>query len=296
MVKCWIWGCLLAGIFGSCIRDNLEPCPPLTVKLVVKDKNYSNIEQMQELEEKKATDLPFKEYIPTLFYSLCDAETGEVLEEEGIIPVEDDKPDFTLPICGSCLPHGKFVLTVWGGLSDLSLLSDGRMTYHFHPNHAEGYDLYLTRDTLVYDYTRSDYVVDMERAKGKLIILMEGLDSKVNSMTQLVEPVSESVNSEFHYEGKTYMRQHILPIDSTGLELKTLVAPSCKNTGSLVRFSLYDEQNQELTNLNPKDVTVEMKRNTIAALKYVYKDDGTCAVYAMLDDGWIEVHDMDIEE
>ncbi len=35
----------LAMSFTSCIRENLDQCPPLSINIEVKDKNYFNVDQ-----------------------------------------------------------------------------------------------------------------------------------------------------------------------------------------------------------------------------------------------------------
>ena len=46
---CSMPGCLLAALLllASCIRDDLEPCPPLSIKLNIVDKNYFNVEDVE---------------------------------------------------------------------------------------------------------------------------------------------------------------------------------------------------------------------------------------------------------
>ena len=74
---------LTTAALSSCVRDEIEPCPPLQVNITVKDKNYFNVDKV-ELEERLPEDLAFREYIPTLHYTLRDAATGEVVEEPAI--------------------------------------------------------------------------------------------------------------------------------------------------------------------------------------------------------------------
>lgn len=295
IIKYGLLCCLLSIVFSSCIRDHLESCPPLKVKLVVKDKNYFNVDRVSELEVKKDENQPFKEYIPTLFYSLHDATTDEIVEEQGVFQVEGDEKEFVLPICGSCLPHGKYVLTVWGGLKDMSQLSEDRTEFHFHPEHLEGNDIYLTHDTLVYDYDDSNYVLDMERTKGKLIVLVENADSQIHSIMQTAKRVYGKVSETFFYQDSTYVQKHIGQVNQECVVNKMMIAPSCKGDSPFY-IRMYDEQNQELVDLNPAKVAVNLERNMISALKYVYKDDGSYTIYVMINDSWKELHEMDIED
>ena len=87
---------LAVAVLSSCVRDEIEPCPPLQVNITVKDKNYFNVDKV-ELEERLPEDLAFREYIPTLHYMLRDAATGEVVEEQGVFPVDGDGKTFPIP-------------------------------------------------------------------------------------------------------------------------------------------------------------------------------------------------------
>ena len=168
---------LLVPALTSCIRDEIEDCPPLQVNIAVKDKNYFNVDK-GDMEERRSEDLAFREYVPTLFYMLRDAKTGEVMEEHGVFRVEGEAKTMKVDFC-PCLPHGTYVLTVWGGMKDMTSLSEDRTALALHPEHAEGDDIYLVNDTLVYDAYRYDYTVEMERTKGKLIVEAEGLPQEI---------------------------------------------------------------------------------------------------------------------
>ncbi len=57
----WLYlSILLAGLsfFSSCVREDLSECPPLTVKITVKDKNYFNVDKVS-FEDRKADDLHY---------------------------------------------------------------------------------------------------------------------------------------------------------------------------------------------------------------------------------------------
>lgn len=99
--------CLL---WSSCIRDTVPPCPPLQVTLTVKDKNYFNIDDAVKLGlmERKAENLPFRDYVSTLYYVVNDAE-GKVVAEQKNTPVDNDSQTqlITLP---ESLPYGNIPL------------------------------------------------------------------------------------------------------------------------------------------------------------------------------------------
>ncbi len=98
---------LLGGslIASSCLRDDIPDCPPMNVKIVVKDKNYFNVDKV-ELEDRVAEDLPFKEYVPTLYWVLRDAQTGDVVDgSEGLIRVKGDVSSASLKrLSGGSIP------------------------------------------------------------------------------------------------------------------------------------------------------------------------------------------------
>ena len=76
-------GGLAMALLCGCIRDELEPCPPLRLSLEVADKNYVNSAAAARLgyEEERPEDLPFREYVLDLAYRMSDLETGRVVAE-----------------------------------------------------------------------------------------------------------------------------------------------------------------------------------------------------------------------
>ena len=71
---------LLTGIvclMSSCIRQELAPCPPLQINVAVKDKNYFNAQDAAEIVGVKDENLPFKDYVSTLYYIITEAETKD---------------------------------------------------------------------------------------------------------------------------------------------------------------------------------------------------------------------------
>ena len=284
---------MLLPALASCIRDDIDDCPPLRVNIAVKDKNYSNVDKV-DMEERRSEDLAFREYVPTLLYTLRDIKTGEVMEEQGVFRVEGDGKTVPVDFC-PCLPHGTYVLTVWGGMKDMTSLSEDRTALALHPEHAEGDDIYLVNDTLVYDAYHYDYTVEMKRTKGKLIVEAEGLKQGLEHSTMKADHIYERVDSGFCYSSDTYAS---MQYDWTGQHVltKTVLAPSLKRNGSTLSLQFYDSAQRLSPVLSPKDVRITMRRNELTVLRYVWneeKDD--FVVYMLVNDNWEMVHGMEIE-
>lgn len=283
---------LLVPALTSCIRDEIEDCPPLQVNIAVKDKNYFNVDKVDP-ENERPTDLAFREYVPTLFYMLRDAKTGEVVEEHGVFRVEGEAKTMTVDFC-PCLPHGTYVLTVWGGMKDMTSLSEDRTALALHPEHAEGDDIYLVNDTLVYDAYRYDYTVEMERTKGKLIIEAEGLPQDIGQMTTDVDGLFGKVSSDFIYSGETHISNTSAVTANQKVRMSSIMAPSVGSGTSLVDVSFTRKDGASDTLLpKPADVKINMERNRITMLKYVFNPDADkFTIYIKVNDNWEEIHGM----
>lgn len=280
-------------LFSSCVRDEILPCPPLTVNITVKDKNYFNVDKVA-LEEKMSEDLAFKEYVPTLYYQLRSATTGEVIEEQGVFEVKEDGKTFPITFC-DCIPHGKYVLTTWGGLKSNTPLGDDPTSIEFHLNHTEGRDIYMTNDTLDYDAWSYDYTVEMERTKGKLIVQVENLPEEVSYSDKTVGGLERYLNSEFQYSDVTYVYTQAAWGTEPEIVTKTVLTPSIQEKGSVVKIDFYDQPEMITPTLTPKDVSVTMKRNELTVLRYVYDDgSGDFTIYILMNDSWDIIYDMDI--
>ena len=97
-LKVIIYGMALAMSFSSCVREDLDQCPPLRINIEVKDKNYFNVDQTAP-EEKRDENQPFRSFVPSLFYRLSrlnDDGTQQVIVEEKSFGVEGD--GFTYPV------------------------------------------------------------------------------------------------------------------------------------------------------------------------------------------------------
>lgn len=275
----------------SCIRDNIPDCPALRVNIVVKDKNYFNVDKV-ELEDRLATNLPFKEYVPTLYWVLRDVETGTVMDRSnGLIRVEGDATSVQPDIC-PCVPHGRYVLTVWGGLESEAQLSENMDKITFHPGNAGGADVYMTNDTLVYDAWRNDYTVEMERTKGKLIIEKLDIPEGIAKSEKRVSGIFSTLQAyKFEYSGNTFVEAVTDIVNRKQTVSKTMLAPSVTKDGTELNISFLGDKT-----IDTRKVNINMRRNELTVLRYVW-DTPTqqFKIYVLVNDTWEAVNTMEVE-
>ena len=279
----------------SCIREDLDQCPPLSVNIEVKDKNYDNVDQI-DLATRVDENQPFKEFVPSLYYRLSrlkDDGTMELVNEKGVFLVEGDEKDYKVSFDPD-LPFGKYVFTVWGGMPDLEEFNANRTEVTFHPEHSQGYDVYLASDTLNYDAYHSDFTSEMRRTKGKLIILAEDIPPRFRFSGKNISDLYGKVNTKFFYSGKTSVSTNQGRGAGADIETETFLTPSAEKDESILDVNFfYDNLDFDTPELAPADVKINMQRNHITVLKYVYHPkDHTFTIYTQVNDNWEEIHDM----
>ncbi len=293
MRYCYI-PCLLM-VLSSCVRDAIPPCPALSVQVAVKDKNYFNV-RMVEQEPTLSEELAFRAYVPTLYYRLCPLGSDEAVVEQELFEVTGEEKEYAIRFDDE-LPHGTYVLTVWGGLKDMSELDDdgNRNVLDLHPGGAEGEDVYMTNDTLVYDAWSYDYTVEMERTKGKLIVLATNLPDDIRWSGQTDNGLYRTVDSRFDYSDETGVNT---AGEWTSAEkailTKTVLSPSQHTDGTVQQMQFYDTPDRTLPAAVPEDVQLTMRRNELTVLKYVY-EEGRFIIYLLVNGDWEQVHGMVID-
>lgn len=278
-------------VLVSCIRDEIPPCPDLSVQIGVKDKNYFNVRKVDQ-EETLSEDLAFREYVPTLCYRLCPLGSGEPVEERELFEVTGEDKTHSIRFSDQ-LPHGTYVLTVWGGMKDLSSLDADRTSLTLHPGGAEGDDVYMTCDTLVYDAWNYDYTVEMERVKGKLVVLAMNLPDDIAWSDRTVSGLYGTVDGCFAYSGMTAVSARSEWTPAKEVVTKTLLSPSHAK-GTTLKVNFYDAPEMTIPAAVPDDVTITMRRNELTVLKYVY-EEGRFSIYILVNDNWEKVHGMVID-
>lgn len=293
--------CLL---WSSCIRDSIPPCPPLQVTLTVKDKNYFNINDAVKLGlmERKAENLPFRDYVSTLYYIVHDAEGKVVAEQKNTLVDNNDQTQLiTLP---ESLPYGKYTLTVWGNMKSDEPLGEDATTAEMEAVGAAANDIYLASATFDYRYGNEEHSLAMERTKGNLLIKAEGIPDNIDFSTKDIEDIFGLVDNGFNYSKLTDIHTELDWMVHNDIMSQTLMCPSPSYEGSTLSVMFIDksavqtQQGRAATlapTLEPQDVHITMGRNEITILKYVYTADKTFDVFVRVNDNWEDIHGMEVE-
>ncbi len=292
-------GLLVLLLLTSCLRVEYDECPPLQVSVVVKDKNYYNVNKV-DLEDAVPENLPFRSYVGNLTYELRNMKTGEVVAQKPLFDVPDGITTYDITF-DSHLPFGTYELTVWGGISDDEPLSADRQSLALHPGGVAGGDPYLTRDTLLYTYNRYAHTVEMERIKGKLIVETWFLPRVATASTNSVDHLRTQVDAAFDYSGQTALsRDADWSADADYKVWKTILPPSTGDKHSVVDIDFRDAEGNLCTEILPKNVNITMNRNALTALRYVWAwkdDEGKYGwkIYILINDNWEVYHEMIVD-
>ena len=289
---------LLALLTASCIRDDLEPCPPLSIMLSIEDKNYENVAQVERatgLSLALPEDQPFRYYIQRLYYTLYNRDTQQLVTTRRLHDVQGDARMATVYDIPADLPYGNYALVVWGNIdSDQGIMGNGG-SYDLHQEGVEGYDVYHGLLTFTYDETHGEFVCPLQRVKGQLLILAEQLPGHVNWSRKAVSGVSGHVSYGLDYQpgdAETVVTERNWQAGLTDVHSETDLAPTVASE-STVRVNFFDDAAMETPVATPPDVDVSMYRNEITAIRYVYDAaTGTFDVYVLVDDNWKVEHNM----
>lgn len=297
---------LLAAVaLASCIRDDLQPCPPLSIHIGIADKNYFNIDDVERvtgLDHRLPEDQPFRYYIQKLFYVLYDLDRHETVTVRHLHEVQGDAQTATAYLPEE-LPYGRYIFLVWGNIdSEDGIMADGQLhTYDLHRDHVEGYDVYMTCDTLLFDEWNHDYTVHLERVKGKLLIEGVNLPEEVNWSRKAITRLSGNVDYRFDYrpEETEYV---VTETDwsanpASSVVSDTYLAPTVTtDEDSRLYLRFFDDPAMQTPVLTPPEIDLRMNRNEITVLRYVYdSDDDTFSIYILIDDAWQVLHEMVVE-
>lgn len=279
----------------ACVREDIPECPPLKISIVVKDKNYFNVDKVEQ-EESLAGNLPFSAYVPTLMWTLREYESGKVVARSPLSAV-DGEGQAVVPDIDSRLPHGRYIFTAWGGLSSENAVDSNHDNISFHPGNAEGDDVYLTNDTILYDAWHDTYTVEMERTKGKLIIEKVNLPSNIAGSSKHIDGVYASLGRDFRYSGQTFVAKQIAFESSPKVVSKTLLTPSVARNATKVKLDFISgEGSAEEPLLSADAVSISINRNELTVLRYEWDEArGAFKIYILINDSWDLLNHLVIE-
>ena len=220
-------GGLAMALLCGCIRDELEPCPPLRLSLEVADKNYVNSAAAARLGLRGGASGG------SSLQGVC-VGLGLSGERFGDGPCRGraravtrgrrrGKRGGALP---ADLPYGSYVLTAWGNLGDTAAFDSDLASLGLHPGGAEGSDAYFTRDTLVYALDSERFSCGMRRLKGKLILATERMPEAYAFSEWKVSDIMSRFSAEGGYrEPTTLAFDRSWEREEPAMVAKSLLAP-----------------------------------------------------------------------
>ena len=302
-IKHWYLPALLwaATVLTSCIRKDVEDCQPLSVSIAVGDKNYSNINEVVGLGaplQPEDENQPFIHYVKKLYYVLQEKATGKTVYTRHLHDVTGDHAMSTADLPAD-LPFGEYVLTVWGNIESEVPIDDDGTSYNFHINQAQGYDAYMTCDTLLYDAYHANYVVSLHRLKGRLVIEAEQMPDGIRLSRKTISGLSASVDQDMEYSGSSSVATVLEWNAATEDDMNshTYLAPTVEGQQSRLDMAFYDDPDDTTPLIAPKAVNINLERNTVTYVRYVYDHTtGKVDAYLAVDGGWKQINDLELGE
>lgn len=288
---CLLISCIC--LMTSCIRQELAPCPPMQIDVVVKDKNYFNVEDASGILERKDENLPFKDYVSTLYFMIKEAESGKVIQERTTFEVAGDEKKYSI-LLPEELPYGKYIVTVWGNLKTERPIGDDAAYEDMLSEETLNRDIYVVSDTLDYEIGKENFELGLERTRGKLLIQAQNVPDYVDHSAKSISNVFQYVGRNLNYAVAGTVETDTLWQDRNQIQTETLLCPSTsiKNSKLQVRF----ENTKTGKILMPEDIQITMSRNMLTIVRYVYQEESDdFGIYVFINDNWEEVHGMEVE-
>lgn len=263
--------------FTSCIRDEIAECPPMQITVAVKDKNYFNIDDVaaKGLIEKKDENLPFREYVSTLYYIVHD-EAGNTVAEQHTYEVTGDAKEEVINL-PSDLPYGKYRVTVWGNMKSDRPLGDNPADAELESSDAANNDVYLADTEVDFRLGSEHHTVELERTKGRLIIKAEGLPDYISFSEKTVFDVYSVITSGFDYSRLTDLYSQTRWTQKNEMTTHTLTCPSQQFEKSTLDVAFHDEsvaRDGGFRSLYPEEIKITMGRNELTVVKYIFVEEG----------------------
>lgn len=271
-------------LFSSCIKENMDDCVIThTVKVYVKDKNYSNIESVFQL-VKKDEKLPYRAFVGTVYYQLRDIKTGQIVEEKLDNSLSDSDQFYTINF--NNIPQGDYNLTVWGNIQSETT------TGILHNNGNELTDMYVANKNISFTSETFSDLLMLERAKGDLLLLCSNFPSGITQVEQKITSLYDAVDPSLKYAGNTT----VLKTGSIKPLIETVLAPSVAGGSSKLHLRFFSATTGDASKeLVVPEIPLAMKRNQITAVEVNYnKITGVLEIWTYINDEWTMIHQLDI--
>lgn len=281
-----IFGMIVLLVFtaSSCIKDTLPECPPqLVIKLVIKDTNYFNIAQFGELSPEDASQ-PFAHFSGAICYTLTDLTTSQVVRQSDIIVPTGNTPEYF--VFFNDLPEGKYELSVWGNIT--KEIPPGIL----HQNGLEHTDIYAGYARLTVSSQTQEQTLELERAKGKLVVFCRNFPAEVTQMNLTLAPVYQSTDVHFNYQRSTNIQK------TTGIQAinETFVAPTPQGNSTKLNLSFFTNTRADTPVLTVPQMDITMRRNEISAVAVDYDIiGGAWEIWTFINGEWNMIHHLDIK-
>lgn len=297
-----VLGVLLA---SGCIRDNIGPCPPLSVEVSVGDKNWSNIADVSAAGLAEAVDegLPFKEYVSTVSYILRDISSDVVVASSGLYTIVHESGTESI-VFPEALPFGEYELVIWGNVSEDTDISDDFSSVTLHEEGGgEADDIYHSCDTIDYRYDAAAVSVSLERTSGCLPIDAVHLPQGTDYSEKDISSVSSQISKGMVYSAPVSLHTELdWGGDVSQMRTSTCLGPSSDGQFSEVGITFKDmdilrgKSADSAGSFSTEPVNIRIERNTITVLRYDFDPDaGSFHISTLVDGTWQIIHDMDID-
>lgn len=277
--------------FISCIKESLPECPyQYKIQLFVKDKNYANssIVGTGIVDE----NLPFREYVSNIYYTLQDVNTGENI----ITPVENtiEGDEKETEIILDQIPDGEYLLTVWGNIeTEGNSVEDPSI---LHENKEEDTDEYIASEAItIKTGLAQEKSLGLERIKGKLLVTLNNLPDNVTQIIENVTSVYQKIDNRRVYSQKADVEKKFI-VNTSFDRASTFLAPTVNDEISVLSLSFYDATNNEAS-LIISPIEVKITRNEITAVNVNYNPtQNQVEIWVYIDNGWTLILELDIDD
>lgn len=256
--------------------------------MAVADKNYDNAGQIAG-RERRDEGLPFAAYLTGLaLWRQAEGAPAAEMFRPRFLPGDAEAtidPAWLLPGANRLLLVGNEPLRPQGA-------SDSLFVRELHPGGDESADLYVGWEDVVAPL-RSDRTVRMFRAKGKLLILPDGLPSDVVGIEATVDNLYRNVGRDLSYADSAGVVKRFALTRAAG-ELSLLAAPG-RAPGSLstVTLRLVKRDGASLTLSN---IPAAIRRNRISVIRPICdRTSGAWSLEVFADGRWTQVEELHID-